>query len=100
MRIFIIILPACSAFTNNNAAFGGVISIYDSSLLSPAVILLTTVQVTMVVSWTHLTNSTIGFTTNSAGDSGGVIDTSDSSFIINVYFYKLCNYKLWWCRTC
>ena len=28
-----------SAFTNNNTAFGGVISIlYDSSLLSPAVI--------------------------------------------------------------
>ena len=43
-----------SAFTNNNAAFGGVISTYDLSLLSPAVILLTTVQVTMVVSWTHL----------------------------------------------
>ena len=28
-----------------------------------------------------LISPAVGFTTNSAGDSGGVIDTSDSSFI-------------------
>ena len=90
-----------STFINNSAVQRDVVVSYTHlvpHLISPAVVLLTAKQV-VVVSWTHLHDSSFNIIsstfTNNGAANGGVMYTSGSSF--NITSSPFTN-NIWWCH--